>query len=150
MAKGSARSIPSFNIHQALSDCGDLLARFGGHRQAAGLGLAADRLGALQSRLAGIMAQTLTQDDFVRMIEIDAAVRISDITFPLIDELSRMEPFGSVTLSPCSDAGISSRAGQGLWATNTSKCTSVRTAGGLTASVLTSFVSGNGRKRSAH
>jgi len=100
MAKGSARSIPSFNIHQALSDCGDLLARFGGHRQAAGLGLAADRLGALHSRLAGIMAQTLTQDDFVRMIEIDAAVRISDITFPLIDELSRMEPFGFGNAEP--------------------------------------------------
>lgn len=100
MAKGSARSIPAFNIHQALSDCGDLLARFGGHRQAAGLGLAADRLGALQSRLAGIMGQTLTQDDFVRMIEIDAAVRISDITFPLIDELSRMEPFGFGNAEP--------------------------------------------------
>jgi len=100
MAKGSARSIPSFNIHQALSDCGDLLARFGGHRQAAGLGLAADRLDALQTRLAGIMAETLTQDDFVRMIEIDAAVRISDITFPLIDELSRMEPFGFGNAEP--------------------------------------------------
>jgi len=100
MAKGSARSIPAFNIHHALGECADLLARFGGHRQAAGLGLAADRLGALQARLAGIMAETLTQDDFVRVIEIDAAVRISDITFPLIDELSRMEPFGFGNAEP--------------------------------------------------
>jgi single-stranded-DNA-specific exonuclease len=94
MAKGSGRSIPAFNLHQALTECADLLTRFGGHRQAAGLGLAADRLGDLKARLTSIMATTLTEDDFVRMIEIDAAVQISDITVALIDELSRMEPFG--------------------------------------------------------
>lgn len=100
MAKGSARSIPAFNLHQALTECADLLARFGGHRQAAGLGLAADRLGDLRARLTTIMANTLTEDDFVRRIEIDAAVQISDITFPLIDELSRMEPFGFGNAEP--------------------------------------------------
>ncbi len=100
IAKGSARSIPSFNLYQALSECGHLLTRFGGHKQAAGLSLPAERLPEFRARIAEIMGTVLTDDDYVRAIEIDAALNMPDITFSLVDEITRLEPFGCGNAEP--------------------------------------------------
>lgn len=100
IAIGSARSIPSFNLYQALSECSSLLTRFGGHKQAAGLSLPVAQLPEFQTRMTEIMSTMLTDDDFLRAIEIDAALNMSDIRFSLVDEITRMEPFGCGNAEP--------------------------------------------------
>ena len=52
MGKGSARSIPGFDLYQGLSACSDLLLGFGGHKYAAGLTVAADRIEPFRERLS--------------------------------------------------------------------------------------------------
>ncbi|HSW64355.1 MAG TPA: single-stranded-DNA-specific exonuclease RecJ [Dissulfurispiraceae bacterium] len=99
-AKGSARSIPSFNLYQALSECSSLLTRFGGHKQAAGLSLPVAQLPELRTRMTEIMNTVLSDDDFFRAIEIDASLNISDVTFRLVDEITRLEPFGYGNAEP--------------------------------------------------
>ncbi|HMK44506.1 MAG TPA: single-stranded-DNA-specific exonuclease RecJ [Dissulfurispiraceae bacterium] len=100
IAKGSARSIPPFNLYEALCECSALLKRFGGHRQAAGLALAASDIDEFRQRIAQSMEKKLTADDFVRVIEIDAALQMSDITYDLVHGIMQMEPFGYGNAEP--------------------------------------------------
>jgi single-stranded-DNA-specific exonuclease len=93
VAKGSARSIPGFDICGALSDCRDLLISYGGHKQAAGVKLEAVKLGGLESRLhASFDAAGHTRAE--TGITIDAEVNLSDVTFGLVRELNMLEPLG--------------------------------------------------------
>ncbi|WP_203472095.1 single-stranded-DNA-specific exonuclease RecJ [Dissulfurispira thermophila] len=94
IAKGSARSIPPFDIHYALTCCRDILKRFGGHKQAAGLSLLSDDIEKFSSVISEIVINNLSEDDFVPVLNIDASVDMSDISIELIDEISRLEPFG--------------------------------------------------------
>lgn len=94
IAKGSARSIPSFDIHSGLSQCKDILSRFGGHKQAAGLSLKSEDVDRFRDMISGVVMNELSDDDFVPVLNIDAAVKISDISTVLVDELSMLEPFG--------------------------------------------------------
>ncbi len=94
IAKGSGRSIPQFDLHQGLIGCKDLLTRFGGHKQAAGLSLDFDKIGEFRAMLSRIIAETLSKDDLVPVLAIDAAVNIADVSIELVEELARLEPFG--------------------------------------------------------
>src|SRR6478672_11359883 len=58
--KGSGRSISAFDLHGGLSKCRDLLTRFGGHRSAAGVTIAADRVGAFAARFNEVARSRLT------------------------------------------------------------------------------------------
>lgn len=93
-AKGSGRSIPPFDMHSGLSRCRDVLTRFGGHKQAAGVGLAEENIPELRRRLSSLVLQELTADDLIPVLNIDAAVMMSEVSIALIDELARLEPFG--------------------------------------------------------
>lgn len=94
VAKGSARSIPSFDIHHGLTLCKDILKRFGGHKQAAGLSLSSQDIEKFRTVISEIVMSTLSDHDFVPVLNIDAAVNMSDISIELIDEIARLEPFG--------------------------------------------------------
>jgi len=94
VAKGSARSIPSFDIHHGLMLCKDILKRFGGHKQAAGLSLSSRDIEKFRTAISGIIIRTLSDHDFIPVLNIDAAVNISDINFGLINEVANLEPFG--------------------------------------------------------
>ncbi|MBI3592767.1 MAG: hypothetical protein HY099_04730 [Nitrospirae bacterium] len=94
VAKGSGRSIPSFDLHNGLTQCRDILKRFGGHKQAAGVSLLSDDIERFRIMLSSIISESLSEDDLVPVLHIDAAVSISDISINLIDELARLEPFG--------------------------------------------------------
>ena len=94
VASGSARSIPSFDIHNGLSRCGKLLRRFGGHKQAVGLGLDTGNLEAFRKMISDVVMETLSEDDFIPVLNIDATVALSDITPALINEIALLEPFG--------------------------------------------------------
>ncbi len=93
-ARGSARSIPVFDITRALASCKDLLNGFGGHKQAAGLELHTDKISALEERINNIARETLSDDDLIPVLRIDAQVELSEITFNLIKELETLEPLG--------------------------------------------------------
>jgi single-stranded-DNA-specific exonuclease len=94
IAKGSARSIPSFDIYKAITGCREFLTGFGGHRQAAGLELKVDDILSFEKCINRIADETLTEKDFISSIEIDADVDFSDINFNLTTEIGMLEPFG--------------------------------------------------------
>lgn len=93
IAKGSARSIPSFDICRALADCSELLLGFGGHRQAAGLRLKAENLKGLKKKLCTLF-DDLEDTDRMPSLTIDADVSLADITGGLMREFRLLEPLG--------------------------------------------------------
>jgi single-stranded-DNA-specific exonuclease len=100
VAKGSARSIPSLHLFDAISECSELLLGFGGHRQAAGLRLSSGDLPAFREQMNLIVEKNLSMDDMTPTLEIDAAVKLSDIDFNLLKELSLLEPYGDSNREP--------------------------------------------------
>lgn len=100
VAKGSARSIPTFDVHAGLSSCSDVLISFGGHKQAAGVKLHESRLPLFEEKINKIVRDSLVKDDFIRTVRIDAEVVLPEVTFGLIKELSLLEPFGSGNPQP--------------------------------------------------
>lgn len=100
IAKGSCRSIPEFNMFDALTASSDLLMQFGGHSVAAGLSLPIDNLPALKAKLEQLVAEQLTPFDLQPKIRIDAEVGLSDLTKKFIDDLEHLEPFGNSNEQP--------------------------------------------------
>lgn len=94
VAYGSGRSIPGFDLLQALEHCADLFTRFGGHRQAAGLELPAARLAELRQRLAQYANERLEPDDLAPRLAIDAPLPLTGIDNRLMAKLNALEPFG--------------------------------------------------------
>ncbi|MFN3480634.1 MAG: single-stranded-DNA-specific exonuclease RecJ, partial [Thermodesulfovibrionales bacterium] len=94
VAKGSARSIPPFDIHWGISCCKELLLSFGGHKQAAGLKLPASNLSLFEEAMERIIKDNLTDDDFIRILKIDSEVSLTEVNYNLIRELSMLEPTG--------------------------------------------------------
>ena len=93
--KGSGRSVPQFDLHGALSACSDHLARWGGHRAAAGLSIQPSELEAFQRALAEHADATLSDDELAPVTTIDAIVpRGAPLTLDLAEELTRLAPFG--------------------------------------------------------
>jgi len=104
IAKGSARSIPSFDICKGLTETGGLLLSFGGHRQAAGIKLNAADLRAFGKAIGGIVHASLDMSDLQPVLEIDANIRLSEITHGLVQEFSLLEPFGFGNPEPLTGA----------------------------------------------
>ncbi len=92
--RGSCRSIPEFNIIEALQCCEGLFARYGGHAQAAGFTIATERLPELERRLVAIAAGQLGQADLRPRLVIDAEVPLSRIDGTMIRALRELAPFG--------------------------------------------------------
>jgi single-stranded-DNA-specific exonuclease len=92
--KGSGRSIPGFHLLDALTACSQNLARFGGHRYAAGLSLGEPDVPAFAQAFEAVAARTLTGSDLVPRLTIDSEVLPGDVTKELALELKLLEPFG--------------------------------------------------------
>ena len=97
---GSARSIAGFNIHDGLEKCDDLLIGYGGHYFAAGMTLLPENLDEFKNRFELAVSSTLTEDDFIPVIHIDAEVNLSDLTSSFLKILEQMEPFGPENPKP--------------------------------------------------
>jgi single-stranded-DNA-specific exonuclease len=100
LARGSARSIPPFDIYKALTECRQFLTSFGGHRQAAGLELESENILPFEEYINKIGKEFLAERDFIPLLEIDADVDLSDINFNLTNELWMLEPFGFGNTEP--------------------------------------------------
>ncbi|MBI5203611.1 MAG: single-stranded-DNA-specific exonuclease RecJ [Nitrospirae bacterium] len=94
IAKGSARSIPSFDLCKGLSECKELLLSFGGHKQAAGIRLRAENISAFEKAMQGIIKSSLSKDDFMPCLDIDADITLAEANHNLVKELSMLEPLG--------------------------------------------------------
>lgn len=100
IAKGSARSIPGFNLFESMNKCKDLFIKFGGHDQAAGLSINVDNLESFAKEMNIIAEAILTEEDFIPKIIYDDMLKTEDIDGQLIEELEQMEPFGIGNPSP--------------------------------------------------
>ena len=98
--KGSGRSISAFDLHAGLAACSDLLIRFGGHRSAAGVTIAADRVGEFAARFNEIAASKLTHDDLVPELRVDLELALDDANDELEALLRHLEPCGVGNPSP--------------------------------------------------
>lgn len=94
MCKGSARSIPGFDIHAALTSCSHLMDHFGGHPAAAGMSLHQDGLEAFSAALNEYAADVLTPEHFVSVASADAETSIAELSLQTALELERLAPFG--------------------------------------------------------
>ena len=98
--KGSARSIPGFDIVTALTECQDLLIRFGGHSQAAGFVTPRANLERLQQRLLEIAARQLADVDLRPALIIDAMLPLASLGRETYKVVSKLAPFGQGNQAP--------------------------------------------------
>jgi single-stranded-DNA-specific exonuclease len=94
--RGSARSIPGFDLIAALEQCSSHLTRFGGHRAAAGLELDAGRLDEFRDAFLEHAARAIAPADLVRTESLDALVGVGreGIGMELAEQLEALGPFG--------------------------------------------------------
>jgi single-stranded-DNA-specific exonuclease len=93
-AHGSGRSISALHLLDALDSCRELFTRFGGHAHAVGFALPSGQVGELKRRLNSFAQSKLTVEDLEPELPIDAEIPLGDVTPHLLEEVSRLEPFG--------------------------------------------------------
>jgi single-stranded-DNA-specific exonuclease len=99
MAHGSCRSIPSFNMLAALESCGEVMSKFGGHKQAAGLTMETGNIRELRARVNDFADGCLGPDDLRPRLWIDGALAFRSINEQIVSELAALAPFGAG--NPC-------------------------------------------------
>lgn len=99
-AAGSARSIPGFNLYEAIHACREYLVTYGGHFAAAGLTLRKDDIELFRDKFEEVVAATIEKKLLVPEINIDAEICFADITPSFYNILCQMEPFGPGNMSP--------------------------------------------------
>jgi len=97
---GSFRSIPAVNIIEILEKCSDLLIRFGGHSQAAGVRVLPENMDKFYEKMAQIIETDLQGKDLAPEIEIDLEISPNQVSWELLEEIRLMEPFGQGNKEP--------------------------------------------------
>lgn len=92
--RGSARSIPEFNVFDALQFAKDLLGKFGGHRAAGGFSFPAANLDALQTRLSQFAHECLQPQHLKPLVKVDAVADFAEIDQPLYHQIDALHPCG--------------------------------------------------------
>nr|WP_237691011.1 single-stranded-DNA-specific exonuclease RecJ [Paenibacillus caui] len=100
MCKGSARSIPGFDMYEALTHCAGILDHYGGHPSAAGMSLHRSNLDALSNKLIEFAERVLTEEHYIPMLAADLECTLDEIGLQAIEQLSVLEPFGMNNGSP--------------------------------------------------
>ena len=96
--KGSGRSIPGYNMFGELQKCSELFTKFGGHPMAAGLSLPTENVAEFRKRLNENC--TLTDEDLMRRVELDAAVTLGCFDEKSVEELNLFYPCGQENPTP--------------------------------------------------
>jgi single-stranded-DNA-specific exonuclease len=100
VARGSGRSISAFDLLRCLESAADVFEQFGGHKQAAGMTVATDRLPEMRRRLAEYANERLLPSDFIPRLRIDAALGLHEISSDVVQGISRLGPFGMANPKP--------------------------------------------------
>jgi len=99
-ASGSARSVHGFDVHSAILECSDLLEQFGGHMYAAGLTLPVENVPAFREKFEAVVSRTIKDEQLIPQIELDAPLRLNQITPNFFRIIKQMEPFGPGNMAP--------------------------------------------------
>jgi single-stranded-DNA-specific exonuclease len=100
MGKGSARSIPGFDLYEGLCACASNLEQFGGHSMAAGVKVRVENIPRFKSDLEKAVREGTRPEDFVPTTVIDMELSFDDISDRLLDELESLQPFGNGNAEP--------------------------------------------------
>ncbi|MFH1386280.1 MAG: single-stranded-DNA-specific exonuclease RecJ [bacterium] len=100
VGRGSARSFNGFNIYEILAQNQDLFLDFGGHEGAAGFAITIENIPVLQARIKEQADKTITPEDMVPKISIDAKIEPAEITLGLVKELDVLAPYGEGNQQP--------------------------------------------------
>ncbi|MEG1889686.1 MAG: DHHA1 domain-containing protein, partial [Lachnospiraceae bacterium] len=98
LAKGSGRSIEAYSMYDEMVKVKDCFLKFGGHKLAAGMSLEVERVQELRRRLNE--NSSLTEEDFKEKIKIDVPMPMSYVTQELMEQFSKLEPFGKANPKP--------------------------------------------------
>src|SRR5206468_8842065 len=99
-ASGSARSVPGFNLYEAIHACREHLLGYGGHFAAAGMTLEIKQVDAFRDKFEEVVSTTIPAELLMPEIVIDSEIKFRDITWPFYNIISQMEPFGPENLRP--------------------------------------------------
>lgn len=97
---GSARSVAGFDLHSALEACRDHLLQFGGHKYAAGMTIAEDRLTEFAREFDAVVTQRIAEDQLYPTLFVDQVLPIQSLTRPFVKTVAKMGPFGPGNLQP--------------------------------------------------
>ena len=97
--KGSGRSIPGFDLHEALMKCSDTIEKFGGHAMAIGITVKKEKLEAFKKEFEKI-AEEAHIEEIIPIINVDAQINLNNINKDMVDSLKKLEPFGEGNKMP--------------------------------------------------
>ena len=100
MATGSARSVPGFDLYHAMECCSHLLNNFGGHMYAAGLTMKKENVPEFIECFEKAVKDTITEEQLVPVIDIDAEVDLQDINESFVRILNQFQPYGPENMAP--------------------------------------------------
>ena len=99
VGKGSGRSIPGFDLYEALTECNDAIEKFGGHSMAVGISVKKDKFQEFKEKLEQI-AKEKHIEEIVPILKIDAQINLDEISKEMVDSLKELEPFGEENKMP--------------------------------------------------
>jgi len=99
-AVGSARSVPGFNLHEALRTCSHHLLSHGGHAAAAGLKIEDKAIDAFRTEFCEYAAGEIPQERRVAELRIDAETSLSALTLKAVYQIEQLAPFGAGNARP--------------------------------------------------
>jgi single-stranded-DNA-specific exonuclease len=117
VAAGSARSVPGFDVYNAIEACSEHILQFGGHKYAAGLTIEIDKIPEFVKAFEKQVSTTITEEQLTPVVEIDYEIELSEINRKFYNILTQMAPFGPENLTPvfCAknvvDAGYTTKVG---------------------------------------
>jgi single-stranded-DNA-specific exonuclease len=97
--KGSGRSIPGFDLYEALTECKENVDKFGGHSMAIGINIKKDKFEKFKDQLEEI-AEKKEIEKIVPILKIDAQIELDDINKEMVESLKELEPFGEENKMP--------------------------------------------------
>lgn len=97
--KGSGRSIPGFDLYEALTECKDTIDRFGGHSMAIGINVKKEKFEEFKNALENIAKQR-NISSIIPILNIDAQINLDDLNKDMVKSLNELEPFGEGNKNP--------------------------------------------------
>ena len=98
--KGSGRSIPEFNLIEAIEECSSFLDKYGGHPAACGFSLLSENLEKFKDSIAALAQKKLAQADLRPKINIDLELDFADVNEALVEKIKKFEPYGQGNAQP--------------------------------------------------
>ena len=100
MGKGSGRSIKSFHLSRALGECRQFLHAFGGHAHAVGLMITRESIDDFRKSINRLAHEQLSLEDLLPSLDIDLELDLAGLTEGVVEELEKLEPFGTANPEP--------------------------------------------------